>query len=645
MTGYVGLLPLMLAAVGLFVSRRKGVSIFWLSIGVIAFILTLGERTPLASLIFHLPVISRFRVPARHFIEMAFAVSVLAGLGAQAIIQRKITRRVMLITIAAGAFVMACGLLVLLSNKLSQYAIERGVQPSALSLSNPAIATPLVIFLSAAAVLFFWHREPTSLFRSVLLLAILVIDLASFGWFFSWHEFAPRKEILNAPASAAKYRELLDDSRQRMISIRGTLGTLDELPPNLSRVWGVANATGYGPLLPSRLLYLLSILPDGSIASWKDVNDQSLNLSSVRYAFLPRSEVKRDARGIEWDEENMDIWLGSGCDHPPRPSVRFNLTAPFRATGVSLVSRLACSVSVKDGEEMARVALTDVDGNVQTQSILAGRDSSEWSYDCPNIKPKIQHSRAEVFESFPAKMYEASCEGHFYVATLHLNSARAISSVEIQWTGRTGAITIEKLSLVDELSNSSEAISPLSIQGSQWRFVEETGSARVYENLKAMPRAWLTNEVLQLKPEEILDAIKTSKLPGGRIFDPARVALVEDALSLPAQGVDSEALAHITQYGNTFMEVETTSSLPSFLVTSDLYYPGWRATLDGAPAQLFRADYALRGVQVPSGRHRLRFEFTPKTFYYGLGLSVLSLVALLCFLAFAFPLFGSWKNR
>src|SRR5947209_14271243 len=261
MTGYVGLLPLMLAAVGLFVSRRKGVSIFWLSIGVIAFILTLGERTPLASLIFHLPVISRFRVPARHFIEMAFAVSVLAGLGAQAIIQRKITRRVMLITTAAGAFVMACSLLVLLSNKLSQYAIERGVQPSALSLSNPAIATPLVIFLSAAAVLFFWHREPTSLFRSVLLLAILVIDLASFGWFFSWHEFAPRKEILNAPASAAKYRELLDDSRQRMISIRGTLGTLDELPPNLSRVWVVANATGYGPPLPSRLLYLLSILP------------------------------------------------------------------------------------------------------------------------------------------------------------------------------------------------------------------------------------------------------------------------------------------------------------------------------------------------------------------------------------------------
>ncbi|HKC65515.1 MAG TPA: YfhO family protein, partial [Pyrinomonadaceae bacterium] len=520
-----------------------------------------------------------------------------------------------------------------------QYAIERGVEPSALSLSNPAITTPLVIFLLGAAVLFFWRGEPTSIFRSALVLAILLIDLASFGWFFSWHDFAPRKEVLNAPASAAKYRELLDDSRQRMISIRGTLGTLDELPPNLSRVWGVTNATGYGPLLPSRLLYLLSILPDGSIASsWKDVDDQSLNLSSVRYAFLPRSELKRDARGVKWDEENMGLWLGSGCDHPPRASVRFNLTAPFRATSVGVVSRLACSVPVKDGEEMARAVLTDVDGNIESQSILAGRDSSEWSYDCPNIKPKIQHSRAEVFESFPAKMYEASCEGHFYVATLHLNSIRAIRSVEIQWTGRTSAITIEKLSLIDELENNSEAINPLSIEGSQWRFVEESGSASIYENLKAMPRAWLTPEVVRLKPEEILDAIKRSKLPDGRVFDPARVALVEDALSLPAlEGVDSSALAQITQYGNTFMEVETKSTLPSFLVTSDLYYPGWRATLDGAPAQLLRADYAFRGVQVPAGRHRLRFEFTPKTFYYGLGLSVISLCALIGFLVFAFP--------
>ena len=82
------------------------------------------------------------------------------------------------------------------------------------------------------------------------------------------------------------------------------------------------------------------------------------------------------------------------------------------------------------------------------------------------------------------------------------------------------------------------------------------------------------------------------------------------------------------------MEVQTSSSSPSFLVTSDVYYPGWRASLDGAPVQLFRADYALRGVQVPAGRHVVKFEFVPRTFYYGAALSALSLLVLAGLMAF-----------
>jgi len=635
MTGYVGLLPPILAAIGFFAWRRKTVSIFWLCVGVLALILALGERTALASLIYHLPVLSRFRVPARHFIEMAMAVSVLAGLGVQAVLRKEVTKRLVLITIFASALVITISLLVLLSNKLSGYALAKGVAPlNMLPWANSAVGTPIVIFLIAAATLLYWHKQPNSLLRGALVLSLLVIDLASFGWFFNWHESSPRKEILNAPVAAAEYRDLLNESHERMLSVRGTLGTVDELPPNLSRVWGITNATGYGPLLPARIMYLLSMLPDGSIAStWKNADDQSLNLTSVRYVFLPGSGTTKDARGITWNEENMDTWLGSGCDHPRRDSVRFNLATPFRATSVGLVSRLACSLSLKDGEEVARASLTDTDGNVQTVSILAGRDSSEWSYDCPNIKPKMGHSRAEVFSSFPAKMYEESCQGHFYSAKLRLNDAKPITSVEIQWVGRTGAMTVEKITLIDELTNSSEAISPLSIEGSQWRFIKEAGEARIYENPRAMPRAWLVPEALNLKPEDILSAIKTSKLPDGRAFDPSRVALVEEPLSFASQANDQPTSTRITQFSNTYMEVQTASTSPSILVTSDVYYTGWQATLDKAPVQIFRADYALRAMKVPAGTHTIRFEFVPKTFYYGVAISIFSLLLLVGLLA------------
>jgi uncharacterized membrane protein YfhO len=76
------------------------------------------------------------------------------------------------------------------------------------------------------------------------------------------------------------------------------------------------------------------------------------------------------------------------------------------------------------------------------------------------------------------------------------------------------------------------------------------------------------------------------------------------------------------------MEVRTTAAAPSFLVTSDVYYPGWQATVDGAPVQLFQANYALRGVGVPAGTHTVRFVYKPRSFYYGVMVSAISLVAL-----------------
>jgi uncharacterized membrane protein YfhO len=76
------------------------------------------------------------------------------------------------------------------------------------------------------------------------------------------------------------------------------------------------------------------------------------------------------------------------------------------------------------------------------------------------------------------------------------------------------------------------------------------------------------------------------------------------------------------------LEVETTANAPAFLVTSDVFYPGWRATIDGAPAELFQTDYAFRGLPVPAGTHAVRFEFSPRSFYQGVFISAASLLLL-----------------
>jgi uncharacterized membrane protein YfhO len=65
------------------------------------------------------------------------------------------------------------------------------------------------------------------------------------------------------------------------------------------------------------------------------------------------------------------------------------------------------------------------------------------------------------------------------------------------------------------------------------------------------------------------------------------------------------------------------------LVVSDAWYPGWSATVDGKPAPLLRADYALVGVALPAGRHVVELRFASRPTRAGLALSLLGVIGAL----------------
>jgi uncharacterized membrane protein YfhO len=58
-----------------------------------------------------------------------------------------------------------------------------------------------------------------------------------------------------------------------------------------------------------------------------------------------------------------------------------------------------------------------------------------------------------------------------------------------------------------------------------------------------------------------------------------------------------------------------------YLVLRDSYAPGWRATVDGRPETVLRANGKHRAVAVPAGRHVVAFRYEPKHFHLGLVLS------------------------
>jgi uncharacterized membrane protein YfhO len=72
--------------------------------------------------------------------------------------------------------------------------------------------------------------------------------------------------------------------------------------------------------------------------------------------------------------------------------------------------------------------------------------------------------------------------------------------------------------------------------------------------------------------------------------------------------------------------LEATSSRSAVLVLADAHDPGWRASVDGKPATLLRANVAFRAVPVPAGRHTVELVYRPRRLLLGLAVSGLAAV-------------------
>jgi len=148
------------------------------------------------------------------------------------------------------------------------------------------------------------------------------------------------------------------------------------------------------------------------------------------------------------------------------------------------------------------------------------------------------------------------------------------------------------------------------------QLVHQQWTVYVYERPAALPRAWVATESEVLDGPTILGRIREPS------FDPLRTALVEEEVECDfALGADlSENAAEIVRYEANEIEVEVSGS-GGLLVLSEVYYPGWRATIDGSASQLLRTDYVLRGLCVPAGEHSVELVYDPPLLKVGLAVT------------------------
>jgi hypothetical protein len=163
----------------------------------------------------------------------------------------------------------------------------------------------------------------------------------------------------------------------------------------------------------------------------------------------------------------------------------------------------------------------------------------------------------------------------------------------------------------------------------RWRQVSQIGNVAIFENLRALPRAWLATEALVLKESAILEVIRTARLPDGKTWEPSRLVLIEDSTEFKSNAGDGSARVEVTSHEPNRIAMKTKSSVPTVLVLSENHYPGWRAYVDGRAVETLRVNYNLRGVTLAAGEHDVEFLYRPKSVLFGLAISLLTLLGLL----------------
>jgi hypothetical protein len=144
---------------------------------------------------------------------------------------------------------------------------------------------------------------------------------------------------------------------------------------------------------------------------------------------------------------------------------------------------------------------------------------------------------------------------------------------------------------------------------------------RILENADAAPRAWLVHEAQQIAPGDALPLLADGTV------DPRQTALLEVAPPALAAPSDPAAeSARVVAQEPDRVRVETIAATPALLILSDVWDPGWNATVDGAPAPIYLADHVMRAVPVPAGEHTVEMRYDPPSLRLGLAVTLLSIL-------------------
>jgi len=584
----------------------------WIALVVTGLFLAFGIYNPFYALFYNLPGFNLFRVPARWLVLLAMGAAMLAALGVESLRQR----RARLLTLIPYAAIIAG--LVLLAPQIVRTIDGTPAYPAENSTMIGWIAASALMLIGSILT----RIERTARFAVPLLAIAAAAELLIASGALAYNQVLPPDSFSAERFSISQLQAYLDAETDPTVSSRllsmsdllfdpgdraalerrydalgisgearalafDTVKLREVVGGNLPLLWGIPSFDGFdGGLLPTRAYSAFTslMLPDGELRTLDGRLRESLYNDACGGACIP------DQRWL--DLAGIRYLLVDKVYDLVRDGVFFDTTFPrstqtvyFNPTGFAARSVDVLYTCVTGNQMCASPGLM-VDGVGQVPEIRG--------------EPLDRYLFARY--SFGAPHDPALLE--FY-------------------PGMNGIV--RAVSLVAD----PDAASPVFAQLAPSPYRRLLSSdIKLYENTTVLPRAFVVTSARCAGDDAFGDefALSAMREPS---FDPARQAMIagdSDGCALNSDNTGSLLTALITAYAPESLTVRVETDNPAFLIVANSYDPGWRATVDGVPVPIDRANVLFQAVRLSASAapQMVRLTYDPPEVRIGLVIGALA---------------------
>lgn len=416
-----------------------------------------------------------------------------------------------------------------------------------------------------------------------------------------------------------------------MLALKELFDKPEELPQRMKAVYLSAALTGGVALL-------FALMPDLFFGNYISMMEQSMFQQAAQAGYIPQDMVMPILNNLE--EMRRAVFVADAWRSVIIVAIGLLLLVAFylkkmNATVVTAGLIVLCLTDMWQvnkrylNDAMFTEPLQNMKETVKTPADDFILQDKSLDYRVLNLASNtFNESNTSFFHKSIGGYHPAKLRRYQEVIEEHIVPEMSTFGATVaQCGGRLDSINGDSLFPVLNMLNVKYAILPL-----------QDGKTAPVLNPHANGNGWFVCNVKYVNnaDEEIM-ALHNTPLKKVAVVDKKFQDILGSETSVAETAV---GVVQITQYDANKLTYEVNSPKGGVVVFSENYYPGWTATIDGNPVEIARANYILRAIKVPAGKHTVVFSFDPVSVHVTEGIAYGALILLLLGV-----LFLVWKDR